>query len=152
MPDYCTPADLARFGVNAEAIASVGVQANQRPPIAESSALMDGYLASQFKLPLVSWGSDITGCCAVIAAYTVLRVRGLKPGENPEDNALYLEYKERLRWLEQIAAGKIHPVVKDSSSEAAGVSPARPFMASNAQRGYFNEDPSCALPFQGRRR
>lgn len=152
MAEYCAPEDLAIYGVNAAAIEDVSVDENQKPPIQAASDVIDSYLRSRYTLPLASWGKDIRQCCAVLAACQILGVRGLKPGENPEDNWLLRQCEEKTRWLEQIAAGRVSPNVKDASSEATGVSPARPFFQSNTQRGYQVDEGTTPLAFQGGRR
>lgn len=151
---YCSVRDLERFGVNRKALEDVQQKDGQAPPIESAGDFMDGYLGKQFTLPLLAFGDDLRECCAVIAAWRVLRTRGLKPGENPEDNALYLEYKEKIRWLEQIAAGKVTPVVTPSpTAGAAGVTPGAPLVLSNVSRGWQDAvGTSSGLPFAGRRR
>jgi phage gp36-like protein len=155
MATYCTAEDLEIYGVNAQALEDLSAANNQEPPIQGASDYMDGYLGKQFTLPLLAFGSDIRECCAVITAWRVLRTRGLRPGENPEDNALYLDYKEKIRWLEQIAAGKVTPVVTPSPSPGGGTSsPGGPMVLSNVSRGWQDDAggmPS-GVPFAGRRR
>jgi phage gp36-like protein len=153
MAKYCEEEEIGVYGVNAEAIEGLGLADRITPAIEAASDEMDSYLRSQYTLPLISWGSDLRACAAVIAAWNIVRVRGFRPGDNPEDSALYLEYKAKIRWLEQIAADTVHPEVTDSSSGAqVGVSTVSlPIISSNVQRGYFNDDPGSALPFQGRR-
>jgi phage gp36-like protein len=156
MASYCTPEDLGRYGINSEALEGIPDVDGQRPPIEGTSDYMDGYLGKQFTLPLLAFGDDIRECCAVITSWRILRVRGLKPGENPEDNALYLDYKEKIRWLEQIAAGKVTPVVTPSPTPGTGgsVTPGGPMVLSNESRGWQDDvgaSPS-GVPFAGRRR
>lgn len=151
---YCDVPDLGRYGVNAEALELLPDAENQTPPIVAASGMIDSYLRQQFTLPLIRWGGDITRACAIIAAWDIIRVRGLKPGENPEDNAIYLAYKEVLRWLELVAAGKVAPDVVDSdtTTPTPGAPSGAARIASNTQRGYFTNNPNGALPFQGSRR
>ena len=154
MATYCTPEDLARYGVNAKALEVISVEDGQKPPIDSTSDFMDGYLGKQFQLPLLVFGSDITECCAVITAWRVLRTKGIRPGDHPEDSALYLDNKEKVRWLEQIAAGKVTPVVTASPTLDGGfVSPAGPTVTSSGSRGWHNESSGSGdVPFGGRRR
>jgi phage gp36-like protein len=152
MPRYCDTEDLGRFGANAEAFALLSVDLTG-PPCDAASEIVDGFLKGRFTLPLTSWGQEIRRAAAIIAAWDILRVRGLKPGENPEDNALYLEYKQVLKWLGQVSAGDVTPSVTDSSPGAVpGLSTVSTIVESNEQRGFFTETPGKALPFQGRRR
>jgi phage gp36-like protein len=163
MATYCDVEDLGRFGVNAQALEDISAQDGQAPPIEGASRFMDGYLGKQFTLPFVpdpldpvarpGFGDDIRECCAVITAWRVLRVRGIKPGENPEDSALYLDYKEKIRWLEQIAAGKVTPVVTASASAISPGAPSGPMVTTNVSRGWQSEGVGdSGVPFSGRRR
>lgn len=163
MANYCLPEDLGRFGVNAQALEDISAEDGQKPPIAGTSDFMDGYLGKQFTLPLVpdpldpvarpGFGDDIRECCAVITAWRVLRTRGLKPGENPEDSALFLDYKEKIRWLEQIAAGRVTPVVTATVSPLGPGAPSGPQVTTNVSRGWQSEGGGdSGAPFSGRRR
>lgn len=152
--EYCTPADLGVFGVNAQALEDLPIPENEQGPIAAASARIDSYLRAQYVLPLTRVGQDIREACAIIAAYRVLSVRGLKPGENPEDANIRLQYEDTIKWLEKIAAGSVSPDVDDSDPSTPGAGeqagPAR--VSSNVQRGWYTESRGQALPFQGSRR
>jgi len=153
--EYCTANDLGVFGVNAEALEALPIQDNEQGPIAAASARIDSYLRQQYVLPLTRVGQDIREACAIIAAYRVLSVRGLKPGENPEDANIRLQYEDTIRWLEKIAAGSVSPDIDDSDpgTPAAGEQAGAPRVSSNAQRGWYTEGGArMALPFQGGRR
>jgi phage gp36-like protein len=152
--EYCTPADLAIFGINAEALEALPVQDNELPPIGAASARIDSYLRQRYVLPLTRVGQDIREACAIIAAYRVLSVRGLKPGDNPEDANIRLQYEDMIAWLGKIAAGSVSPDVDDSdpSTPGAGEQAAPPRVSSNVQRGFYTENPTAAGPFQGSRR
>ena len=84
----------------------------------------------------------------------MLSVRGLKPGENPEDANIRLQYDDTIRWLEKIAAGSVSPDVDDSDTvtPGAGEQAGAARVSSNVQRGWYTESRGQALPFQGSRR
>lgn len=151
---YCDYADLGRYGVNAEALERLSVEENENGPISAATSTVNSYLRAQYVLPILRAGDDIKQATAIIAAWNVIRVRGFKPGENPEDSALRLAYEDTIRWLEKVAAGSAFPDIDDSDpgTPDAGVPAGVPIVASNSQRGYFNEDPFRAGPFQGSRR
>lgn len=152
--EYCTAADLGVFGVNAEALEELPIQDNEQGPIAAASAKIDSYLRQQYVLPLTRVGQDIREACAIMAAYRVLSVRGLKPGENPEDANIRLQYDDTLKWLVQIGKGEASPDIDDSDpgTPAAGEQAGAPRVSSNVQRGWYSESVGRALPFQGSRR
>lgn len=153
MAQYCEPADIGRYGVNTEAIAELHVELIT-PVIVAVSDEIDTYLRQQYVLPLTRWGSDIIKAAAVMAAWEIISVRGFKPGESPEDSSLRLRYEDIKAWLKMVASGTVAPDVDDSdtSTPAAGAPAGAARVTSNSQRGYFNEDPSRAGPFQGSRR
>jgi phage gp36-like protein len=153
MAEYCAPADLGIYGVNAEAISDLSVEEKVLPAIVVASAEIDSYLrgSGRYTLPLTAVGDDVKDAAAVLAAWRVLQVRGLKPGENPEDNALMVEVNRVRKWLAQIASGSVSPNVTDSTPSPTaegweGVGQ----ITSNEQRGTFNSY-GGGYAFQGRR-
>jgi phage gp36-like protein len=155
VPSYCEPEDLGRYAINREALDDRVQEEDIQPAIDSASAEMDDYFRARFTLPLITWSDSVKRCCAVLAAYIAMTTRGWKPGENPEDSPLVMEVDYyRKKWLPGVSGGTVHPGVTDSSSGGAGPGgvTGRPMMVSNEQRGFFSEDPSRALPFQGRRR
>lgn len=156
MASYCDPADLGRYGINAEALDDLTVEEKVKPKIREISGRIDSYLRAHFALPLSAWGDDIRGCCAIISAWEVVSlVRGLRPGEDIENNPLYKAAQQQWKWLAAIAGGTVHPDVTDSSPGAQeGISLDQPAVISDELRGWStdNASPGGALPFQGRRR
>ncbi len=150
MARYCSPSELAVYGINAEALADLPSE-ELIAKIDWASDLIDGYLRGPYTLPLVSWGSEIRGCCAVLAAWEAIRVRGVRPDESGQKHPLEVAADKHIKWLLQISGGSVHPEVTDSAPGAAvGASADRPFIASNEQRGYYT-DGWRAEPFQGRR-
>lgn len=110
---YATTTDLANV-VAAAALAhpSTGTAA-QNAQLVNASTLIDGYLRDQYQLPLNKWGSDIVQATCDIAAYRLVCLRGF----NPERDGHYeTNFKAAVKWLEQVAAGKVSPDVVDNSS------------------------------------
>lgn len=155
MPLYCTVADLGRFGVNAQATEDLPVPENLTPAIEARSAFIDSYLNLKFTLPILVWGADLKECCAVLAAWDVISVRGFKPDENPEDHPLRIRYEDMIKWLESIRDGELIPVVTDSDTGDDGDSGGgmrAPQVGCNESRGYQSDDTTKTGAFQGRRR
>lgn len=73
-----------------------------------ASAEADPYLASQFKLPLVSWGQGLRNKICQIALWYLLRRRGFKPGGG-EYELCRLEYEDSLSFFRQISSQRICP-------------------------------------------
>jgi phage gp36-like protein len=155
MSAYCQPADISRFGVAAEVIDDLSEADVLIPAIQSASSLMDSYLggSGRYTLPIISAGPDLARAAAVLAAWDLVRVHRLKPGEDPTTNPQKLEAGKILDWLKMVAEGTVTPTdVVDSSvgDETAGDLNAG-FINSNEQRGYFSADRFVSLPFQGRR-
>lgn len=142
MAEYCTVAEIARWGVSAEALDGIPAKPetetsggiNQRDAILGASDVIDGYLRSRFTLPLTAWEQDLRRACAVIAAWDLISVRGYSPDDDP---ALKARYDAIIKWLEGVAAGKITPSVTDSSPGAEPGSPSGgPRVISSTSRGW----------------
>jgi phage gp36-like protein len=150
-PSYCTSADLSQYGIRAEALANIDPSI-LTSNIAGASDVIDSYLRSRFELPLVAWGSDLTGCCAKIAVYEIIRVRGFNAAR-ASDETIKDAYDQSIRWLVDISNQKATPNVTDSASavpgEATGGGTVQ--VSSYQSRGYFAEDGHRGGAFVGRR-
>jgi phage gp36-like protein len=108
---YATAADLSNLGLASQAL-SVITPDEQNAALLAASQTADGYLNSRFVFPLINWGTDLKTHVCEIAAFTLLSTRGY----NPDANSIVRDrYKDAIRWLEQVAADKITPVITDSS-------------------------------------
>jgi phage gp36-like protein len=149
---YCTSAQLAQYGIRAEALANIDsavISAN----IAAASDVIDSYLRSRFELPLLAWGSDVTGACAKIAVYEIMRSRGFNSARG-SDERIKEAYDEAIKWLVDVSAERATPNVTDSSPNAEpglvqGGGTA--MVSSYRSRGYFTPDGRRGGAFQGRR-
>jgi phage gp36-like protein len=112
---YATTTDLANAIASAALThPSTGTTA-QNAQLLRASEFIDGYLRSQYTLPLNTWGSDVVDKCCDIAAYHLVCLRGF----NPEADGHFLEnYKMAIKWLESVSMGKITLDVLDSSPAA----------------------------------
>jgi phage gp36-like protein len=153
LPIYADVVDYGRFGVNVAALEDLAIEENLAPPLSSASRVMDSYLGKQFNLPLTEWGDDLRECCAVIAGYTALLVRGLKPDENPEDASIGIRYAWWIDWLKQVAKDEVTPVVTETPEPGGGASgmSAGAAVISNESRQY-QDDKGAGWAFQGRRR
>jgi phage gp36-like protein len=146
MAQYCTIQQLERLGIKAEALARFQAPAKTEACVA-ASAKIDSYLANVFTLPLIAVGTDLTRCCAIIAAYDLLSSQGLSPEGNDEN--VRLRYLDELKWLQLIAEGKIVPDATGSPPETA-VQVGRPRVVSSPSRGYSTRGTGQSPgPFQG---
>ena len=141
---YAQVSDLTLYGAPAGAFTSV-TAGQQQAAIDAANALVDGYLADKFTLPLTSWGKDLVARIAQIATYDLIVVRGANP-EAPGNIDLHDRWEAALRWLRDIADGRVTPNVIDSS---AGGTVGGPFVRSlqvDSATGNF----SATKPVSGR--
>jgi phage gp36-like protein len=151
---YCTPEQLTRYGIRAEALRSIDPSDLQAACDAASKTI-DGYLRSRYKLPLVAWGEDITLIAARMAVYQLVVVRGFNSARAGDDQ-IEKQYDVSLSTLKDIPTGRYNPDVTDASSGAeAGVSaPAGTAQVfSDSSRGWFSDSRGTGrrMPFQGGR-
>lgn len=78
--------------------------------ITDADALMDTYFRAQHTVPILTPGAAVKNC-SVILAYSNLVIRKRALEDNP---GLHKTYKDKIRWLEMVAAGKIHISDPDS--------------------------------------
>ena len=122
---YATVAQFGTFGLPAAAYQSATAAGgststtittqNISDQLAASSSYADAHLASQFVLPLKSWGTDLAMHVCAHAAYEMMTaIRGFNPDGN-EDSHIVRRYTEAKEYFRQIAEQKITPNVVDSS-------------------------------------
>lgn len=99
-----------------------------------ASDWLDGYLARQFTLPLVSWGADVSSAAAAHAALAILTARGYDPARGA-DVAIREGRDDAARWAELVARGAVIPTVTDSAEEEAGIA-ADVCVSSRCPRGW----------------
>jgi len=118
MAEYCTVEEITTLGINPGALTNLGPDpvATKRKKIQVVSDMMDGYLRSQFVLPLVTWGLDVRECCATLVGVALLRTRGYDPEEDPAPGE---SERMKMGWLKDISRRFVTPVVVDSSPTAS---------------------------------
>lgn len=129
---YCEPADITRHGIPKAAVESVPfeVLADKCLTASEEAA---GYLASAYKLPIVSWGTDLRKHVAIMATYDLMRFSGYDP-DSGKDSLIRIGRDDAIAWLNRIAAGKLRPVtIIDSEPE---VMEPEVWVASGTSRGW----------------
>jgi phage gp36-like protein len=138
---YCVRADLATYGVSAVALAPIDT-AVQDAACQSASEVVDSYFRDRFKLPLSSWGIDVTRVTAVIAVYDLLVVRGYNPSAGADVN-VRMRYEDALKWLLQVARQEVQPNVTPQQHDSPGYD--APRILTNSSRGWGGADPSKVL-------
>lgn len=124
---YASTSDLTAMGLPATALGALtGDQ--QQAALDNASALMDSYFRGRYELPLLAWGSEVTQCCAVIAAYLLMNVRGFNPASGADVNLLnrYEQYAGApgsFGWLDRVQRRAAHPDVTPSASSQTYAQP-----------------------------
>lgn len=117
---YATRAELVTFSLPANALSTVSTT-KQDDALEAASRIADGYLNARYRLPLVSYGSDLKRAVSDIAAFILMKGRGFSP-ETADADMLQSGERNAVKWLEGIAAGKISPYgMVDSSTTQANV-------------------------------
>jgi phage gp36-like protein len=113
---YADVTDLGRLGLRQLATAGLSVD-DLNVALVAASEVADGYLRAQFRLPLVSWGSDLRRHVAMIAAWDILSAqRGFNP-DSPGDQIWLARYQQALQWLKDVANGLLVPNIVDSTPQ-----------------------------------
>lgn len=117
-----------------------------------ASTTIDSYLRARFTLPITIVGEDIKRCAAIIAAYDIISGRGYNPTEGADEN-LRDRYEDCLKWLRDIAGGKVVPDIVDSGPDAtpgATAAGSQPQVVSSSQRGWSQRGTNVTQrgPFQ----
>lgn len=146
--EYASLDDAEPYALNRSAIESFPVD-DRHSAIKGASRLIDSYLRSRYKLPLIQVGEDIKRACWIIAAYDLLSSRGFNPESGATQEDIRTRYSDTIRWLERIADGRAVPDVTDSSTGGQeGVSTAGPRVTSASQRGWSSRPGSPTGGFQ----
>ncbi len=125
-----TPAQAARFGddaINAQLQAASGVA--------------DGYLPSQFTLPLLTWDFSLTLAVCQLATYQLYCQFGFNP-DSPADQLIQLQYNNGLKFLMDIRDKNVFPPYTDSSGAVDSPEEAGPYVDSEIPVGFTHRGAS----------
>jgi phage gp36-like protein len=147
---YCSRDDLTNLGIFADALRTTSAT-TQDAAIATASDEMDGYLGSQYKLPLLSWGQDVRLTCVRLAVYILIAARGFDPDASG-DRQIMDARDIAERWLKRVSDGSLALTVTDSANLESGHVSGGVQILSNANRGYQSDSVHCGGAFTGRRR
>jgi phage gp36-like protein len=139
--EYATQDDLALYGLTESALKGVDPEVVVTA-LQAASREADGYLGTQYRLPLEAIGPDLKKFVSWIAANTIMTSIGTSP-----ESAMQFSknYADAVKWLMGVRDGKIMPAGMIGAVTAdpdTGQSPgSRPMVSSSAQRGF--SDRSC---------
>lgn len=118
---YATRTDFEQLGLPPDALNALDmrVPGSVARALEAASTLADGYLRARYVLPLASWSDDLRQAVCGVAASSLLVTLGLDP-ESPTATLIRERSKEARRWLEMVAAKKIHPTVTEGGAPVDG--------------------------------
>lgn len=105
MTRYADAGDLDTYGALPAASSALFATAQKNAVLDEVSAFADSYMTGRVpELPLTSWGLDLRGACARMAAWKLLQgLRGYDAAG--AGNSYKTAYDEAVRWLRDISKG-----------------------------------------------
>ena len=118
MIPYATVKDLETLTIQGSALAPLPDK-DKTEALESASEEADGFLQSQYQLPLKKWGKDLKQHVCDIAAFRLLKKRGMNPSTPGAEYTLTREaYDDAFGWLKAISGGRVKPpAIVDSSSE-----------------------------------
>lgn len=115
---YATRTHFDQYGLPTATLDALASSTVQEALLSSASGLMDSYLGARYSVPLSTYGAEVTECCCVLAAYTILQRRGFNP-DNAWETAVQARRAEWLDWLKGLASGSVSlPGVTESESDA----------------------------------
>jgi len=129
---YADLDDLARLGLRKLATAGIAPD-DLRAALIAASDLADSYLRSQFRLPLVRWGSDLRRHVAMIAAWDILSAQRGFNRDAPAEETWLTRYEQAVAWLKDVSRGVVSPDVADSTAPTRDGAPR---VHTNRSRGW----------------
>ena len=102
---YATPAQFAALGLPAAATADFA--GDVQDFLDSAFSRVNTYLRGRYKLPIVSAPGELVTAECHLAAYDLLCVRGFD-ASGSADMAVKMRYDGAIRWLRDLAAGKVN--------------------------------------------
>lgn len=105
MTRYADAGDLDTYGALPATTSALFTTAQKNAALDECSAFADSYITGRVpELPLATWGLDLRGACARMAAWKLLQgLRGYDAAG--AGNSYKQAYDEALAWLRDVSKG-----------------------------------------------
>lgn len=138
MTRYADATDLDTYGAIPAATSALFSTAQKNAALDEASAFADSYLASAVPTtPLTTWGVDLRGAVARIAAWKLLQgLRGFDAAA--QGNSFKAARDEATVWLKDVAKGLAK--ISGGGSNTAPTQTAGARVSSQTSRGWLDED------------
>lgn len=135
---YSTESEFQALGLPAVALDGATDTSDWRNA---AQGRVDSYLRGRYLLPLDNpYPPEVIDVECAIAAYLFLSNRGFDPEQGANQN-IVLRYKDAMRWLADLAAGKINLAITADASDTT--SEGGPIVASksrNSTRAFRGQD------------
>lgn len=146
---YATEEQLADYGGLRRVFDDPAITAELRALMIDTASReADGYIGSQYSLPLVATGPDLAMKVSWMAAYHLMNHLGYAPDAG-QDNVFRQRYLDALKWLRDVQGG-LSPVGMAGSetgvSDGQALS-ARPVVITASSRGYSARGDGTAAVF-----
>ena len=114
---YASSKELYRHAIPASGLTGVEL-VDIVEELVTQSEVADGYLAGKYTMPLIAWGGDLTSRICHMAEYSLITTRGMNP-DGDTYTIIKDKYDAAIKWLSDVAAGKIKsPAIVDSAEPA----------------------------------
>lgn len=142
---YCAGQDLLNLALPIPALSPL-VQAQVAAVCQAESDVADGYFRGRWgysAVPLLAWDTSVTFAVARRAAFSLMRVRGLKP-DGADWKLFESVHTEATAWLDKVQRQQAHPLVILANGSAPGG--AQPIVISSSVVNLSN---GCRAPTRG---
>lgn len=118
MTQYASAAEFRSFGLATASIANY-LDADLDKFLKIASAWADGYLRSEYYLPLTSWSDDLKIAVCQYAKYLILDHRGYDPND-PTGASVFAALKQAEKFWEDVSNGRRSLEVVGTTGPARG--------------------------------
>jgi phage gp36-like protein len=113
---YATVADMEDFSVPTVVFQDLTNEIKDKA-LQFAASEMDGYLQVRHTLPLTKFPEVLRLHNANMAAWHLLRRRGIRP-DSTDDEIVRLGYTDAIKWLRDVASGKVTMAVLETAPAA----------------------------------
>jgi phage gp36-like protein len=150
---YATEQDLEVFGLGGRVLEDENVSEDLiTEQLEAASREADGYIGSQYALPLEAIGVDLRKFVSWIAAFNIMSAIGYSP-EAGQDNLFERNYDRAIKWLKEVRGGLVAPSGMQGAAGApttttgGQAAAAGPMVVSGSSRGFSTRGETAGVIF-----
>lgn len=120
---YAVTAQLKLYGLPGAVVDAVeaAIPGSVAGALEASSRVVDSYLAKKHKIPLVTYGIEVTLATCRLAAYDLLVAYGFNP--EGADEQVRARRDDAIQWLRDVSNGRAEITTEDETPETSEGSP-----------------------------